>query len=139
MEEGMIENRADEIPFAGILSDLLRENLAQHPEKREVFRKMRGSVVIDLVDIETVVTLVFTGGGLRIEAGAVENPALIIRTVSDRVMDLNALRIVGGFPWYFDEAGRKVVGHLLTGRLKIDGMFAHPALLTRLTIIMSVM
>ena len=139
MEEGVIENRADEVPFAGILADLLTENLAQHPEKREVFRKMRGAVVIDLVDIETVVTLVFTGGGLRIEAGAVENPALIIRTASDRVMDLNALRIVGGLPWYFDEAGRKVVGHLLTGRLKIGGMFAHPVLLTRLTIVMSVM
>ncbi len=38
----------------------------------------------------------------------------------------------------FDEAGRKVVGHLLTGRLKIDGMIAHPVLLMRLTKIMSV-
>jgi hypothetical protein len=139
MEEGVIENRAGEVPFAGILVDLLTENLAQHPEKREVFRKMRGGVVIDLVDIETVVTLIFTGGALRIEAGASENPDLIIRTASDRVMDLNALRIVGGLPWYFDEAGRKVVGHLLTGRLKIEGMFTHPALLTRLTIVMSVM
>jgi hypothetical protein len=139
MEEGVIDNRASEVPFAGIISDLLSENLAQHPEKQEVFRKMRGGVVIDLVDIETVVTLVFMGGSLRIEAGAVENPVLIIRTASDRVMDLNALRIVAGLPWYFDEAGRKVVGHLLTGRLKIGGMFAHPVLLTRLTIVMSVM
>jgi hypothetical protein len=139
MDEEIIENRAGEVPFAGILADLLRENLAQHPEKREIFRKMRGGVVIDLADIETVVTLVFTGGGLRIEAGDVENPALVIRTASDRVMDLNALSIVGGLPWYFDEAGRKVVAHLLTGRLKIGGMFTHPVLLTRLTIVMSVM
>ena len=139
MEAGFIENRAGEVPFAGILADLLKENLTQHPKKRGVFRKMRGGVVIDLVDIEMVVTLLFTGGALRIEAGISENPALIIRTASDRVMDLNALRIVGGLPWYFDEAGRKVVAHLLTGRLKIGGMFAHPVLLTRLTIIMSVM
>jgi hypothetical protein len=139
MELGFIDNRAKEVPFAGILSDLLTENLAQHPEKREVFLKMRGGVAIDLVDIETAVTLIFTEGALRMEAGVVENPALIIRTASDRVMDLNALRIIGGLPWYFDEAGRKVVAHLLTGRLKIDGMFTHPVLLTRLTIIMSVM
>jgi hypothetical protein len=139
MEQGFIENRAGEVPFAGILADLLRENLAQHPEKREGFRKMRGAVVIDLVDIETVVTLVFTGEGLRIEGGESKNPDLIIRTASDRVMDLNALRIVGGLPWYFDEAGRKVLGHLFTGRLKIGGMFTHPVLLTRLTIVMSVM
>jgi hypothetical protein len=139
MEEGLIENRAGDVPFAGILADLLTANLAQHPEKREVFRKMRGGVAIDLVDIETVVTLIFTGGGLRIEAGVSKNPALIIRTATDRVMDLNVLRIVGGLPWYFDEAGRKVAAHLLTGRLKIEGMFAHPVLLTRLTIVMSVM
>ena len=139
MESEFIDNRASEVPFAGILADLLTTNLAQHPEKREVFRKMQGGVAIDLVDIETVVTLIFTGGGLRIEAGASENPDLIIRTASDRVMDLNALRIVGGLPWYFDEAGRKVAAHLLAGRLKIDGMFTHPVLLTRLTNIMSVM
>ena len=139
MELEFIDNRASEIPFAGILTDLLTENLAQHPKKRKVFRKMQGAVVIDLVDIETVVTLVFTGGALRIEGSASKNPDLIIRTASDRVMDLNALRIVGGLPWYFDEAGRKVVAHLLTGRLKIVGMFAHPVLLTRLTVIMSVM
>jgi hypothetical protein len=55
------------------------------------------------------------------------------------VMDLNTLRIVGGLPWYFDEAGRRVVAHLLTGRLEIAGMFSHPLLLMRLTNIMSVM
>jgi hypothetical protein len=139
LESEFIDNRAGEVPFAGILADLLTANLTQHPEKCEVFRKMRGGVAIDLVDIETAVTLIFTGGALRIEAGVVENPVLVIRTASDRVMDLNALRVVGGLPWYFDEAGRRVVAHLLTGRLKIEGMFAHPVLLTRLTIIMSVM
>jgi hypothetical protein len=139
MESAFIDNRASEVPFAGILADLLTENLAQHPEKREVFRKMRGAVAIDLVDIEAVVTLIFTAEEVRIEAGVGEDPALVIRTTSDRVMDLNALRIVGGLPWYFDEAGRKVLAHLLAGRLRIEGMFAHPVLLTRLTIIMSVM
>jgi hypothetical protein len=139
MESAFIDNRAGEVPFAGILADLLTANLAQHPEKREVFGKMRGEVAIDLVDIEAAVTLIFTERGLRIEAGVGENPALVIRTTSDRVMDLNALRIVGGLPWYFDEAGRKVVAHLLTGRLRVEGMFAHPVLLTRLTIVMSVM
>lgn len=139
MESEFIDNRALEVPFAGILADLLTQNLAQHQKKREVFRKMRGGAAIVLVDIETAVTLVFTEEGLRIEAGVVENPELIIRTASDRVMDLNALRIVGSIPWVFDEAGRKVAAHLLTGRLKIEGMFTHPVLLIRLTNIMSVM
>ncbi len=139
MESEFIDNRAREVPFAGILADLLTENLAQHAEKRAVFLKMRGGAAIALVDIDTEVTLIFTGGRLRIETGVVENPALIIRTTSDRVMDLNAVKIVGGLPWFFDEAGRKVAAHLLTGRLKIGGMFTRPALLVRLTNIMSVM
>ena len=136
--EGFIDNRAGEVPFAGIIAELLATNLERHPEKQEVFRRMQGAVAIDLNDIETAVTLVFGEGLLRIDAGIVGTPALIIRTASDRVTDLNALRIVGGLPWYFDEAGRRVVAHLLTGRLKIEGMFGHPLLLTRLTKIMSV-
>jgi hypothetical protein len=139
MDEGFIDNRAGEVPFAGILADLLATNLMQHPEKQAVFRRMRGVVTINLVDIETAVTLVFERGRLRIQSERSACPDLLIRTASGLVMDLNALAIVGGLPWYFDEAGRKVVAHLLTGRLKIAGMFSHPLLLTRLTIIMSVM
>ena len=110
----------------------------QCPEKRVVYDNMRGSVAIELVDIETAVTLVFAAGKLRIEEGIVGHPEIVIRTASERVMDLNALRIVGGLPWYFDEAGRRVLGHLVSGRLKIEGLFTHPVLLTQLTKIMSV-
>jgi hypothetical protein len=138
MEEGFIENRADEIPFAGILADLLTENLTQHPAKASAFRRMHGSAVIALTDIDAAVTLAFAAGQLRITEGIIGNPELVIRTTSDCVMDLNALRIVAGLPWCFNEAGRRVLAHLATGRLKIGGMFAHPVLLTRLTKIMSV-
>jgi len=138
MEAVSIENRAEEIPFAAILEALLRENLTQHAAKRAVFKKMRGTVAIELPDIEAAVTLVFEGGSLRIEAGTSPEALLVIRTESERVMDLNALRIVGDLPWYFDETGRKVLGHLLRGRLKIRGIASHPLLLTRLTVVMSV-
>jgi hypothetical protein len=139
MEEGFIENRTTAVPFAGILEDLLTANLTQRPEKRAVFEKMRGAVAIELDDIETAVTLVFAGGKLRIEEGIAGSPEIVIRTASDRVMDLNALRIIGGLPWYFDEAGRRVLSHLVSGRLKLMGLFTHPVLLTQLTKIMSVM
>ena len=139
MEEGFIENRATSVPFAGILADLLTGNLTQRPGKRTVFDDMRGTVAIELADIETAVTLVFAAGKLRIEEGIVDCPEIVIRTTSDRVMDLNALRIVGGLPWYFDEAGLRVLGHLVSGRLKIEGLFTHPLLLAQVTKIMSVM
>ncbi len=139
MEEGFIENRSTEVPFAGILADLLTANLTQRPEKRAVYETMRGAIAIELTDIETAVTLFFASGKIRIEEGIVGDPEIVIRTASERVMDLNALRIVGGLPWYFDGAGRRVLGHLFSGRLKIEGLFSHPVLLTQLTKIMSVM
>jgi hypothetical protein len=137
--EAFIDNRADDVPFAVILMELLTTNLTQHSEKRAAFRRMRGVVTIELADIETAVTLRFEQGRLLIQSEAAACPDLHIRTASDRVTDLNSLRIVAGLPWYFDEAGRRVISHLLAGRLKIAGMFRHPLLLTRLTKIMSVM
>jgi hypothetical protein len=138
MEERFIENAAPGIPFAGILTDLLTENLGQHAEKAAVFGRMRGSVAIVLEDIEAAVTLIFTGGRLTIAPEIAGRPAIVIRTTSDCVIDLNALKVMGGLPCYFDAAGRRVLGHLLAGRLTIAGMFTHPILLTRLTKIMSV-
>lgn len=138
MDSGLIDNRATEVPFAGILAALLTENLRQRPEKAAAFRRMRGSVAIVLADIEAEVTLDFAGGRAVIEAGIIGRPELVIQTAAETVTDLNLIRIVVGLPWYLDAAGRRVLGHLLAGRLKISGMFSHPILLTRLAKIMSV-
>ena len=134
-----ISNNAQDVPFSFILDDLLAGNIAKSPAKQEVYKKTEGVVAIDLPDIEATVTLIFGRGKLTIEAGIVHNPAIIIKTSSDLVMDLNLLNIRWGLPYYFDEAGRRVLGHILSGRLKIKGMFSNLVLLTRLTIIMSVM
>jgi hypothetical protein len=135
-----IENRAaDEVPFSNVLEDLMTQNIEKHPDKMEVLKKMKGAVALNLQDIEAVVTLHFDGGKMTIDAGVVGKPALVIRTESGQVMDLNVLKIKWGLPYYFDKAGLKVMSHILAGRLKVQGMFFHPILLTRLTVIMSVM
>jgi hypothetical protein len=76
---------------------------------------------------------------MTIDPGIKGKPALVIRTESEQVMDLSVLKIKWGLPYYFDEAGMKVLSHLLSGRLKVKGMIFHPILLTRLSIIMSVL
>jgi hypothetical protein len=134
-----ITNKAQELPFSFILEELITGNIAKSPVKQNVYKKMKGVVAIDLPDIEAAVTLIFGQGKLTIEAGINGNPEIIIRTSYDLVMDLNMINIRWGLPYYFDEAGRRVLGHILSGRLKIKGMFFHTVLLTRLTIIMSVM
>jgi hypothetical protein len=134
-----ITNKAQDLPFSFILEELIAGNIAKSPAKQNIYKTMKGIVAIDLPDIEAAVTLIFGQGKLTIEAGINGNPEIIIRTSYDLVMDLNMINIRWGLPYYFDEAGRRVLGHILSGRLKIKGMFFHTVLLTRLTIIMSVM
>jgi len=134
-----ITNKAQDLPFSFILEELIAGNITKSPAKQNIYKKMKGVVAIDLPDIEAAVTLIFGQGKLTIEAGINGNPDIIIRTSYDLVMDLNMINIRWGLPYYFDEAGQRVLGHILSGRLKIKGMFFHTVLLTRLTIIMSVM
>jgi hypothetical protein len=134
-----ITNSAQDVPFSLIVAELLAGNIEKSEANQETYKKMKGIVAIDLPDIEAAVTLIFRQGKLTIEAGIVQNPAIIIKTSSDLVTDLNLLNIRFGLPYYFDAAGLNVIGHILKGRLKIKGMLLHLFLLTRLTIIMSVM
>ncbi len=133
-----ITNKAQDLPFSSIIEELIAGNVTKSPAKQNIYKKMKGVVAIDLPDIEAAVTLIFGQGKLTIEAGINGNPEIIIKTSYDLVMDLNMINIRWGLPYYFDEAGRRVLGHILSGRLKIKGMFFHTVLLTRLTIIMSV-
>jgi hypothetical protein len=134
-----IVNNAADVPFSFIVQDLISGNVEKSAAKQKVYSKMKGSAAIDLPDIEAAVTLIFEEGKLTIEPGIVHNPVIVITTSADLVTDLNMLNIRWGLPYYFDEAGRRVLGHIMKGTLKIKGMFTHPVLLTRLTIIMSVM
>ncbi|MBN2297109.1 MAG: hypothetical protein JXM72_00865 [Deltaproteobacteria bacterium] len=139
MAEGIVVNNAEEVPFSYILAELLESNLEQKPGKMMTFNRIFGVVAIDLTDIEATVTLIFSGGRVRIEQGIVGKPDIIIRTDSEKVIGLNSINIKFGLPYYFDEAGMTVIKQLLSGELKIQGMLLHPIILTRLTKIMSVM
>ncbi|HPC48289.1 MAG TPA: hypothetical protein PLW83_09595 [Deltaproteobacteria bacterium] len=139
MAETLVDNRAEEVPFSFVIADLLSSNLEQKPEKKKTFDKMWGVVGLSLPDIEASITMVFAGGRVRIEPGIVGKPDIAITSSSDKIISLNSISIRFGLPYYFDEAGLNVLKQLAKGELKIQGMFTHPVLLTRLTKIMSVM
>ena len=134
-----ITNHASDVPFSFILQELLMGNIEKSKAKYATYKKMRGITTIDLPDIEVSISLHFNRGSLTIEPGISPGVAVLISTSSDNVMYLNALNIRWGLPYYLDEAGRKVLGLIFSGKLKIKGLLTHPVLLTRLTIIMSVM
>jgi hypothetical protein len=134
-----ITNHASDVPFSFIVQELLTGNIEKSETKYATYKKMRGIAVIDLPDIETAVSLHFNEGSLTIEPGVSPGAIILIRTSSDKVMDLNVLNIRWGLPYYFNKAGRKVLGLIFSGKIKIKGLLTHPILLTHLTIIMSVM
>jgi hypothetical protein len=134
-----ITNHASDVPFSFIVQELLTANIEKSEMKYATYKKMRGIAVIDLPDIETAISLHFNKGSLTIEPGVSPDALILVRTSSDKVMDLNVLNIRWGLPYYFNEAGRKVLGLIFSGKIKIKGLLTHPVLLTHLTIILSVM
>lgn len=138
MELNIINNAGD-VPFSHILQGLLAGTIEKSESRQALYKSMKGVIAINLPDIEAAVTLVFQQGRMTMEAGITKNPAIVITTSAALVTDLNMLTVRWGLPYYFDEAGRRVIGHIFSGRLKIKGLLSHPVLLTRLTILMSVM
>jgi hypothetical protein len=111
--------------MASMLAGLITANVEQNPERWSDFHKLSGtSVTIEVPDIEEALTLTFAGDDLVVRNGKRGRPAVSIKADSDVVMALNLVKTGPmGMPNYFDEAGRNVVKAMLTGKLKIGGMW----------------
>ena len=119
------EGEDEASPMAAMLAGLITANVEQHPERWDDFHKLSGtSVSIEVPDIEEALTLTFAGDDLVVRSGKRGRPAVSIRADSEVVMALNLLKEGPlGMPNYFDENGRNVVRALLSGKLKIGGMW----------------
>jgi hypothetical protein len=111
--------------MASMLAGLITANVEQHPERWNDFHKLSGtSVTIEVPDIEEALTLTFAGDDLVVRNGRQGRPAVTITADSDVVMALNLVKTGPmGMPNYFDENGRNVVKAMLSGKLKIGGMW----------------
>src|ERR1700694_4283417 len=108
-----------------MLAGLITANIEQNPERWDDFHKLSGtSVSIEVPDIDEALTLTFAGDDLLVRHGKRGRPAVRITADSDVVMALNLVKTGPmGMPNYFDEAGRNVVRALVSGKLKIGGMW----------------
>jgi hypothetical protein len=138
MAKSLVVNNAEEIPFSSILASLLQENLDAKPHKKKVFNNLFGVVAIEITDLEQTLYLNFSGGQLVLEKSIENKPHITVKAESEKIMGLNFISIKFGLPYYFDEAGRTVIKQLLTGEIKIQGMFLHLNMLTKLTKVLSV-
>ena len=125
--------------FAQMLGGLIEANVASEADKRRDFDSLKARVGIYVTDIDEGVTLDFQGGHLVVHDGLQSGRDLTIRADADTVMQLSNVKI--GFarmPNYFDATGREVVGKMLSGRLKVDGILGNLTTLNQVTRLFSV-
>ena len=124
--------------LANMLGTLLAQNIERHPEKYRDFRSVNASVVFDVTDLGSAVTLSFAGDTCTVHEGAVGRPRVRLRTDSKTLMGMSQVRIGPlGLPNYVDPAGRAVLRAMAQGRLRIQGIH-HLATLNRVTRLFSV-
>jgi hypothetical protein len=122
-----------------MLGGLIEANVTARPERRRDLDSLEATVGIEVTDIDEAVTLDFHGGRLLVRNGLEARRDLTIRADADTVMQLSTVPIgFAGMPNYLSPAGRQVVGRMLGGKLKIDGVLGNLTTLNQVTRLFSV-
>jgi hypothetical protein len=131
---------AEDNGFAGMLAELVRQNLDDHPEKKPTFLRMRGRVAMVVEDLGLAVTLVFDGGRLTVHDAIHGIPDATIRTSSDYAMKMSLMELDArtGLPDLRGEVAREVFAASQSGAIRVFGLLTSLLLLARLTRVMSV-
>ena len=131
---------AEDNGFALMMSDLLRQNLEDHPHKRRDFDRLVGRIAIVVEDADVSVTMLFEGGRLEVQDGIVGIPDLTIRAPSDEVMQMSLMELTSRFalPNLRGEVTRGVMRASREGRIRMYGALMNLPMVLRLTRVMSV-
>lgn len=133
-----VDPGAQENGLALMLADLLSQNLEQNPAKVKHFKRLKGNVSIKASDAGVTLTMVFDGRTCVVYDGVCGKPKLGIETDSEAVLGMSTVPLRAGLPDLLDKQGRAMLGQILSGKVKIKGLFMHPLMLVALTNIFSV-
>ncbi len=129
---------AENIGVATMLADLIRQNLEQKPRKHADFQRLATTVFIDVTDAQVSITLAFGGGVLTVHPGIFGQPRIRITTSAGVLLALCMLKVVNGIPRPLHPDSRALVGHMLSGAVKISGIPRNPVQMFRFARLMSV-
>ena len=131
---------AESNAFAGMLAQLLRQNLDDHPEKQAVFLRLSGRVAIVVEDLDLAVTLAFGGGRLTVHDGIAGIPDVTIRAPSEWVMKMSLVELAPrvGLPDPRGTVTKEVFAASKDGTIRMFGALTSLPLVVRLTRVMSV-
>lgn len=125
--------------FAGMLAQLLRQNLDDHPEKVPTFLRLSGRVAIVVEDVGVAVTLAFDDGALVVHDAIAGIPDASIRTTSEWVTRMSLVELGRyGLPDPRGEGARAVAEATRRGEITTHASLSAIPLLLRLTNVMSV-
>jgi hypothetical protein len=120
--------------LAGLLVGLLIQNLERDPSRRRLLRG--GTVVIAATDAGTAVRLELVAQLPWVEGWPLDAP-VEVRTTSATLLELSAAPLRFGLPDLFATDGRRIVGGIVRGRIRIRGLVRHLATVRRLTMLLS--
>jgi hypothetical protein len=132
---------ASDLPFATIMVDLIRANLADHPQKRRDFDAMQGRVALVAEDAGLSITLRFQGGRLSVHRGLHGIPDLVVRGPSSALIDLSRLPPHPRFKFLPDlgsDVARALGTALRQRSLRIYGLLGHGGLGLRFARVLSI-
>lgn len=126
--------------LALMLSGLVQQNLVDHPSKKQSFLKMAGRIVIQAIDIDVSLTLVFARGHLTIHDGVVGVPDVVVRAPSEEITYLSLVELEPrfGLPDPRGENTQHVMQASRDGRIEVRGLLPNLLTMLRLTKVMSV-
>lgn len=126
--------------LANMLSELLRQNLVDRPEKRRDFEKLVGRVAIVAEDVGVSLTMRFSGGHVVVHDGIVGIPDVTVRADGDAIMQMSLVELDGRFrlPDPRREGTKALFAMQSKGRVHTYGTLMNIPLLIRLTRLMSI-
>jgi hypothetical protein len=135
-----LDPAAQEAGFAPRLTDLIRRNVEQHPERRTGFDRLRGSVAIRATDSEVAATLEFLDGKLLVHDGVQTRPDLVISSDRRTLLELPCTKLCFCFPDATHPSGRAVLRKMCSGKIRVRGraLLLKPLLFPRLIKLLSV-
>jgi len=124
--------------LAAMLGGLIEANLERHPDRRSLL----APAVIELTapDAGVSVTLDLSPDRVVVSNGSARGRRhhVRVRAGSDALLSLSTVPLRLGLPDPFTREGRRVLGDVLRGRIRISGLFLHPRRLARLSKLLSV-
>ncbi|MFA6035085.1 MAG: SCP2 sterol-binding domain-containing protein [Myxococcota bacterium] len=135
-----MDKSAEDVGLAGMLSDLMQQNVQQHPGRQADFDALCGSIFIEARDAEVSLTMEFSRGTLVVFGGLHGKPDVSISADSATILDLSNAKLFHGLPDLTHKSGQEMIQKLILGELKMKGMglLLKPMLLIRFTKLLSV-